>query len=293
MKHPKIYALSGIYALLGAALLLAACDPTSPIFDTYHPQQARINRLTVDWSNYTGEIPSAYSIHIGDWSATLSGNVNTIDHVIVPGDYSIYLYNESADITVSGTTATVRQTGTATRVGEPQLPALPYWLYTSHQEATFEADTDYDLQIQMTQQLRQLTLTLDISPAVEPTAISAMLYGAAGSMDFVAESYGTPSVVPMAFVRQADGTWSATARLLGFVTDTGDLFAPLHGEIILANGYRIPFESNLSEQLTGFNSQKAQPLTLYSLIELTSTEAGFSATITPWRNTPVGSGQAD
>jgi hypothetical protein len=288
MNHPKIY------ALLGAALLLTACNPHDAIFGTYHPQQARINQLTVDWSSCTGEIPPTYSIRIDDWSQTLSTDVSTVDRLLDPGDYSIRLYNESADITVSGTTATLRQTGTATRAGEPQLPTLPYWLYTSHQEATFEADADYDLRMKMTQQLRQLTLTLEVSPdEVEPVAISALLYGAAGSMDFVAETYGTPSVVPIEFTRQADGTWSATVRLLGFVTDTGDSFAPLRGEIVFANGYQAPFESNLSAQLTGFNNQKAQPLTLYSLIELTSTEAGFSATITPWRNTPVGSGQAN
>ncbi|MDR0894892.1 MAG: hypothetical protein LBN06_06275 [Prevotellaceae bacterium] len=290
MNHSKT---TKIYASLVGALLLTACNPHDPIYGTDHPHQGRIDQLTTDWTACTGDLPDSYSVRIDNNKSILSGNVNQFNRLLDPGSYTVYLFNESTDVAVVGNTAIVRPNSVTSRADNPFITPLPEWFYTSHQDITLLADQDYDLSMRMEQQMRQVTLVLTILPVADITDLSAILEGVAGSMDFVAGTYGTPSAVPLSFTRQTDGTWTVAIRLLGFLTDSGASFAPLRGTITFAGGYQTTFESDLSELFAGFNSAKNQPLTLRSEIELERTASGFSATIAPWEKITDGTAIAD
>ena len=220
---------------------------------------------------------------MGDYTGTETGETHAPDYLFNPGDYTLAACNIPENITISGTTATI--TGT------------PGWLFTSVQEVTVEADTDYDLTATMRQQVRQLTLVIeptgDAADRIE--SIEGALSGAAGTMDFATGTYGAASDVALHFTKITEGDdagkWTATVRLLGIAGDLQRLTATL----TYSNGNPQPteLESDLTAALVDFNSDKTEPLTLGGTIAETPTEAGVEAGITDWEKIDGGGVDAE
>ena len=203
---------------------------------------------------------------MGDYTGTETGETHAPDYLFNPGDYTLAACNIPENITISGTTATI--TGT------------PGWLFTSVQEVTVEADTDYDLTATMRQQIE---------------SIEGALSGAAGTMDFATGTYGAASDVALHFTKITEGDdagkWTATVRLLGIAGDLQRLTATL----TYSNGNPQPteLESDLTAALVDFNSDKTEPLTLGGTIAETPTEAGVEAGITDWEKIDGGGVDAE
>lgn len=275
------------YLLAGALLLVLASCVKDELHDTPHPDHAKI-AVTADWSN-RGEgvdIPTSWNIAIGNYAGTETGTVHTPDYLFNPGSYRLTAYNDAADITVSGTTATVAPvSGNWDGMGS-FVSNTPGWLFTSVQEVALEKDTDYGLTATMRQQVRRLTLTIeptgDAADRIE--CIEGCLSGAAGSMDFATDTYGNASNVELRFTKVAEGAdagkWTATVQLLGITGNTQRLYAT----ITYAGGNPKPtvLMSDMTSALAGFNSGKTVPLTLGGTVLETPAEAGVTATITDW-----------
>lgn len=284
MKKNMKHHLVGIAAAL---LLLAGCDPKDPIYDTPHPEQGAVT-LTTDWSNI-GEgltAPADYTVAATGYTATLSGNVNLLDHLFDPGEYTFYTYNAAEHITVSGSTATVATaSGNVDGVGS-FIQDAPGWLFTSVTPAVIEADKDHSLTAVMQQQVRSLTLIIEPTgeTAGSVESITGTLSGVASSLDFAGGTHGTPANVALTFTRIADGAnagrWSATVRLLG----TAGAEQRLAASIAFTGGNPAPIQldSDLTTVLAAFNADKRTPLTLGGSVVETPTGAGFEATITDW-----------
>lgn len=281
MKTNSIYKTS----LLTAALLLAATSCVKDeLHNTPHPDTGKIT-VTADWTD-RGEgvdIPAEWTVTMGDYTGTETGEIHAPDYLFNPGNYTLAAYNTPENITISGTTVTI--TGT------------PGWLFTSVQEVTIEADTDYDLTAAMHQQVRQLTLVIeptgDAADRIE--SIEGSLSGAAGTLDFATGTYGAASDVALHFTRITEGDdagkWTATVRLLGIAGNLQRLTATL----TYSNGNPQPteLESDLTEALADFNADKTEPLTLGGTIAETPTEAGVEAGITDWEKIDVGGVDAE
>lgn len=98
-----------IIPFFGCALLLAvSCDVKDPIYNTPHPDHGTVT-LTADWSRRGTDIdiPASYTVQAADYSTTLDGTTNRIDHLFEPGTYRFYIYNTPEQVSISGTTATV------------------------------------------------------------------------------------------------------------------------------------------------------------------------------------------
>ena len=234
---------------------------------------------------------------MGDYTGTETGETHAPDYLFNPGDYTLAACNIPENITISGTTATITGT-TATITGTTAtITGTPGWLFTSVQEVTVEADTDYDLTATMRQQVRQLTLVIeptgDAADRIE--SIEGALSGAAGTMDFATGTYGAASDVALHFTKITEGDdagkWTATVRLLGIAGDLQRLTATL----TYSNGNPQPteLESDLTAALVDFNSDKTEPLTLGGTIAETPTEAGVEAGITDWEKIDGGGVDAE
>lgn len=277
------------------ALLLTGCDIKDPIYDTPHPDYGKVT-LTTDWTARTTgiDIPAAYIVTAGDYTATLTAAINELDHLFTPGSHHLRIYNTAEHVTVSGATATLAPaTGNADGVGA-FVHNAPGWLFTSVVDAAIEKDTDYELTAAMQQQVRQLTLV------IEPTggtisnieSIEGYLSGAASTLDIDNGTHGNASNVALEFARITDGTnagkWSATVRLLGTAGTQQRLIATIKftggspGALILY--------SDLSADLSAFNTDKKMSLTLGGNVVETPTGAGFTATINDWT---AGNGSGD
>ena len=267
-----------------SVLLLSACTRVD-VYDTDHPNHGIIT-LTTDWSNISADIavPQSYTVQAGSYSANVTGATNTIDNLFFPGNYQANVYNTADKITVNGSVATLATTG---GIADP----LPGWLFTSTLKADIEQDKEYHLTAAMRQQVRELNLV--IAPSGGTTdrieSITASLSGAASTLDFANGTHSNSVSVAPAFIKQANGTWAATVRLLGItgneqkltitMTFTGNSPAPISEDV------------NIHTQLGDFNTDKRIPLTLGAQVVVTPTGAGFSTTITNWEP-GNGSGQS-
>ena len=277
MKTNSIYKTS----LLAAALLLAATSCVKDeLHDTPHPDKGKIT-VSADWSDRGDgvDIPAEWTMTMGDYAGTETGETHAPDYLFNPGSYTLAAYNTPENITISGTTATVApETGNGTYISH-----APGWLFTSVQEVTVEADTDYELTAAMHQQVRQLTLVIeptgDAADRIE--SIEGSLSGAAGTLDFAT---GAASDVTLHFTKLTEGSdagkWSATVRLLGITGDTQRLTATL--TYADGNPADTGLESDLTAALADFNSDKTVPLTLDGEAVVPD-EAGVTATIDDWQ----------
>lgn len=291
MKTNSIYKTS----LLTAALLLAATSCVKDeLHDTPHPDTGKI-AVTADWTDRGDgvDIPAEWTVTMGDYAGTESGETHAPDYLFNPGSYTLAAYNTPENITVSGTTATVApETGNGTYISN-----VPGWLFTSVQDVTVEADTDYGLTAAMHQQVRQLTLVIeptgDAADRIE--SIEGALSGAAGTMDFATGTYGAASDVALHFTRITEGDdagkWTATVRLLGITGNTQTLTATL--TYADGNPADTSLESDLTAALADFNADKTVPLTLGGTIAETPTEAGVEAGITGWEKIDGGGVDAE
>ena len=281
--------------ILATALLfsLGGCVKDE-LHDTPHPDTGKI-AVTADWTDRGEgvEFPAEWTVTMGDYTGTETGETHAPDYLFNPGDYTLAAYNTPEDITISGATATVApETGNGTYINN-----APGWLFTSVQEVTVEADTDHELTAAMHQQVRQLTLVIeptgDAADRIE--SIEGSLSGAAGTLDFATVTYGAASDVALHFTKITEGSdagkWTATVRLLGIAGDTQRLTATL--TYADGNPADTGLESDLTAALADFNADKTEPLTLGGTIAETPTEAGVEAGITDWEKIDGGGVDAE
>lgn len=287
------------HSLLAAAALLivVGCDPKDPIYNTPNPQKGIVT-LNTSWVSIGKglTVPESYTVAAADYTATLSGLANRLDHLFDPSEIRINVYNTAEHISMNGTTATIaRATGNADGAG-PFIHATPGWLFASTGQMMIEKDKEHFHTAMMQQQVRQLTLIIEPTGGTTDRVerIEGYLTGAAASLNFADSTHATPSNVAIQFTRIADGAnagkWSATMRLLGTVGGQQKLNAIIY----FAGGSpaSITLDSDLSTELAAFNADKRTPFTLGGQVVETPTGAGFVSTITDW--IPVtGSGTAD
>lgn len=267
-----------ILAAAAAALLAASCIKDT-LYNTPHPDYGKMT-VTADWSA-RGEgldIPASWTIAIGDYTGTETAATHAPDQLFAPGSYTLVAWNPAEGITVSGTTATVAP-ATGSQTTGTFIDNAPGWFFTHVEQVSIEKDTDYPLTAAMRQQVRELTLVIEPTgdAADRITEIEAHLSGAAGTLDFATDTYGTASnvVLPFTKITSGDdaGKWTVTVRLLG-VTGPEQL---LTGEIRYAEGNPIPtpLKSDLTEALAAFNTGKDTPMTLGGTIAETPDAAEF------------------
>ena len=283
---------------MAAAVLLSSCVKDT-LYDTPHPDHGMI-AVTADWSaRGTGiDIPTTWTVSMGDYTGTETAATHTPEYLFVPGSYTLAVWNPADGITVNGTTATVAAaTGNDTGAGA-FISNAPGWLFTNVQQVLIEKDKDYALTAPMQQQVRELTLVVEPTgdAAGRITEIVAHLTGAAATLDFATDTYGTASNVMLPFTKITEGAdagkWKATVRLLG-VTGNEQL---LTGEIRYADNNPTPttLTSNLTETLKYFNSEKSESLTLGGTIVETPKEAELSTfEITGWEQIQGGDVSAE
>ena len=282
-----------------AGLLLATSCVKNTLYNTPHPDQGKI-AVTADWSA-RGEgigIPAAWRMSMADYTGSATGAVSSPDYLFAPGCYTLAAWNPTPEITVEGTTASVKAaTGNWNGAGD-FIHNAPTWFFTHAEQVQIEPDKEYTFTAAMRQQVRELTLVIEPTgdAAERITEIAASLTGAAGTLDFATDTYGAASSVVLPFTKITEGAdvgkWKATVRLLG-VTGTEQL---LTGEIRYAEGNPLPttLESDLTEALKDFNAGKVGPLTLGGTLVETPEETEFSESeITGWETVEGGDASAE
>lgn len=291
MKTYNIY--NKVSAAIAATLMLSLTSCVKDdIYETSHPEYGKLT-ITPDWSNRGNgiDVPAKWCCFIKDdaqmtrATETTSGNTqdyygeettatHTPDRLFAPGVYTLLTYNPTADINVNGTTATAIYTGSHNIE----------WFFTDIQSVAIDGDRDYDLKATMRQQVRQLSIVMEAEgDAIDRIiGIDATLSGVASTLDFAANTYGTPTTMPLSFRKSDDGKkWIAVTRLLGVTDQPKDLTATIH--FADDNPQPITVTSDITQSLDGFNDGKPVPLALGTKIVTSTTESGVTAVIEKWQ----------
>ncbi|KAA6348599.1 hypothetical protein EZS27_003928 [termite gut metagenome] len=279
MKKTVSSTLRSLCLIINISLGLSSCIEV-PLYDTEHPDYGIITTLTTDWSNRTDgvSIPATYQVRIGeDYNELLRGETNSIDYPFSSGVYRIRAYNPADRIVVGDTEASVVATDT-----DGFVESQPGWVFTASKEVSISNDRDESITIVMQQQVRQLDLVFTfVSPrANKLTGIDAVLEGVAGSLDIDHGAIiGTPVSVKPEFVKQSEGIYRATMRLLGVTGDTQTLWVRLSfGDL-----WEAPIVTDLSLRLADFNADKKTPLLLSTQLVEVQTELEFMVSFGEWK----------
>lgn len=254
------------------ALMLSSCVKDT-LFDTPHPDYGKI-AVASDWSD-RGEgldIPGEWNVAIGDYKGKETADLHSPDYLFPAGTYTLLAWNTANGIDVDGSVATASYTDNT-----------PDWFHTHAQDVTIESDRDLVFTATMRQQVRQLTIV--IKPQGDAVGriigIDASLSGVASVLDFSDNSHTDPVSVKLTFRKGKDSDqWAGTVRILGVTDDLNKLT----GTITFADGNPLPirFESDLTSELSEFNSDKKLPLTFNGNITITPSQTGVVATIENW-----------
>lgn len=290
------FRLWGMMAIFAAVASFSSCVKDE-LFDTPHPDHGKIT-VTADWTARGEAVPEPdrWTVTMGDYTGEETETVHAPEDLFEPGEYTLAAWNHAANITVSGTMATVASASGNRDGAGAFIHNAPEWLHTSVQQVTIEKDRVHEFTAAMTQQVRELTIVVNPegNAAERIEGIDAYLTGAAGTLDFSNGTHGSPANVELAFAKITEGAnagkWTATVRLLG-VTGTEQR---LKGSIRFAddNPKPVALDSDLTEALSGFNTGKTEEMILGGTLVETPTEAGFTAEITDWEQTDGGNADA-
>jgi hypothetical protein len=256
------------------------------LYNTDHPEHGKIT-LTTDWTERGAgvDISERYNVKIGEWEGTLSGTTNAINSLFAPAPCTIYVWNDADHISLSSQQPPVATADYA--AGEVG------WLFTGKEDAVIERDKDHAVTVSMHQQVRRLTLELELTgnAAGHIAAIGASLSGVAGAISIEnGNPTGEPVTVAPAFAKTGD-KYTATIRLLGIAGNAQTLTMQLFAQNDATAAFTVT--SDLASQLAAFNADKKTPLTLRSSVEVTLTETGFTASVDNWTDGNGGTVIAD
>lgn len=250
------------------------------LYDTPHPDKGAMV-VAADWSNRSAAcaVPAEYTLyHTCCGTAapcTMPGeDEKCYPTLFEPGSHTLVAHNAADKIAVSGLMATV---AAARDGGIDPLPG--YLLSAAHAVEVMQDDTTRVV-LPMCQRVRDLHIELTVA-AGDPEQIAGVegtLSGVAGAFDLAQQRItGEAASTSPAFTRAGDKI-TADMRLLG----TAGGRQTLTLEIRFTDGRTQTTEDDLTELLAGFNAgDMTEALTVKGNLE-TSTEGGFTATVTDW-----------
>ena len=254
--------------------LLASCVKDE-LHDTPHPDQGVVS-VSVDYPQ--GAEEDDYTVEV-DGQPLDEGD--TASDPLAPGEHTVLVYNTPEGFTVTDGIAYVERVD-GTRALTDLIDPLPETLYSGTKTVTVVADDTLHLDLSVAQRTRDLRLELTVTEG-DPeriTAITGTLSGVAGAYDLRSETlYGEAVSTRPAFTRSG-GKVVADLRLLGTMGEAQVLTLRL--SFLNGNPQDITIESDLTEQLVGFNKGGTEPVTLTGELH-TPIEAGLEAAIIDWK----------
>ncbi len=281
--------MNKIIFFIVTASLLAACYQTE-LYNTNHPDAGVVVVKVDNLDSATGEsytvVIDGEQIEVGaDGSVTFPDTFN-------PGEYTAYVYNDPEDTSVVAEERSV--IASVDLIDASTISAQPSILYFGEQRFTVAADGFTTTKVEMVQITRELnfSLELDGDAISRIEKISAILDGVSQQWDCVndqhyGDSYSVvptlSQVTPPISMSRTEGKTMLSGRiyLLG-INPTAEQTLTITLEYKDDNPQKNEVVvSNISTQLSTFNSNKSAPFELTGTVE-TPTEVGATGSIINW-----------
>ena len=254
------------------------------LYNTPHPDKGAIV-VQMDWSNLLPEaVPESYVIRVDDYEQTVSGSTNTVERLSEPGEHTLTVYNKPQGITINGDIASVNEIIGGRAVGSRVEP-LPDYLFSISETVDVNKDDTLRITVKPRLWVRQANVALTVAEGdyQRIVAVTSALMGVEQSVNIrTGERQGTAVQVRNDFT-VTDDKCNTSFRLMGIVPAEHQT---LTVNIVFSNGDTQTIESDLSEQMRGFNDGNA-PLTLTGTLRL-PVDAGMAGSIEGWQEADGG-----
>ena len=275
-----------IYITLLPAVLLASCVKDT-LYNTPHPDQGAV---VVSLTEASGA--DHYRLDIDGKATDLSGTPFTYPELLMPGAYSLLVYNRAEGFTFDGRTARVNSPSGKSRADAGAIIPQPGYLKSVRAEITVIADDTLRVSLTPQQRVRDLQLDLEVTQGRPELiqSVTATLSGIAGAFDMEkGQTTGDATSTVFAFTREGSKL-TAEARLLG----TMGAVQTLALDIVFTDGGRTQHtEVELTEAMKEFNGDMT---TAYRVTGTLETPVGLemgNAAITGWETVDGGNVSAD
>lgn len=273
MKLTTLYTGGLKVMLLGVALLASGCNNWKEKFDDC-PENGLLTLVT-EWNHRSPgvEIPASYRAIVGDYSETLSGLRNVLDHEFAPGNHHVNVYNTPEKIQITGVTATVAASGDG-------IDAMPGFLFTWAGDVIgLQKDENREILAPMIQQVGVVTYEIRMEDGSDIgnhiTAVEATLDNIASQLHIETSALSAPAKISPVFTLQG-GKFEAGSRILGVIGNVQTLTM----EVTLAGGAGTQtLWRDIAPILDGFNADKLG--TYHVVIEITGINQ-VTGRITDW-----------
>lgn len=273
-----VFSTSGGVFILAAVFSLTGCVKDE-LYNTPHPDKGAIV-VQMDWSDLLPEaVPENYVIRVDDHEQTVSGSTNTVERLSEPGEHTLTVYNKPQGITINGDIASVNEIIGGRAVGSRVEP-LPDYLFSISETVNVNKDDTLRITVKPRLWVRQANVALTVAEGdyQRIVAVTSALMGVEQSVNIrTGERQGTAVQVRNDFT-VTDDKCNTSFRLMGIVPAEHQT---LTVNIVFSNGDTQTIESDLSEQMRGFNDGNA-PLTLTGTLRL-PVEAGMAGSIEGWQ----------
>ena len=275
-----------IYITLLPAVLLASCVKDT-LYNTPHPDQGAV---VVSLTEASGA--DHYRLDIDGKATDLSGTPFTYPELLMPGAYSLLVYNRAEGFTFDGRTARVNSFSGKNRADAAAIISRPGYLKSVRAEITVIADDTLRVSLTPQQRVRDLQLDLEVTQGRPELiqSVTATLSGIAGAFDMEkGQTTGDATSTVFAFTREGSKL-TAEARLLG----TMGAVQTLALDIVFTDGGRTQHtEVELTEAMKEFNGDMT---TAYRVTGTLETPVGMEegkGEITGWETVEGGDASAE
>lgn len=200
-----------IYIVLAMTLCMS-CQK-SIVLDIDHPTQGKL-LLSTYWVGAEGIVPDAFTVECAKTQSkvTLSGKTVEYPNLLTPGEYTLNLYNESEDITLTDYTATVVS-------DEQGIKAQPTTLYYGTLTKEIERNKEYTETVIMQPITGQIEFEIHLSGdrINDITNIQATLSGVAERWELKNSITVGKAITIAPIFTKTGNKLTAMVRLLGVV----------------------------------------------------------------------------
>ncbi len=275
-----------VLLIIIAAMIVVSCYK-SELSNTTHPDKGMVT-VNINLPTDAATPTSGYTIIFNNETTTTTDRSITLEAIVEPGDYYVYVYSNNAAISFEDNTATDGTIIATAESDDTNVKSLGDHAYFGMQKVVVSADAVITSDVSMAQISRDINFNLQITEG-DPDRITSVV----SSLSGITYQWECVSDIVWGATTSIDPSLTQGASIVRSTVDndyiTGSIkVLGINGteqiltiELTYSDGKSQKIVSDISDQLTDANSDKSIAITLSGDIN-TPVETEQEGTITNW-----------